>query len=90
MTTVEIVYRYATPPTEQVASALAHVRDVYGVRKLSFDRVARTLSIEYDATRLNAATVARMVREAGVEIAEELPPAALALQEKESAPAPTA
>ncbi|MGA3101615.1 MAG: hypothetical protein ABSD61_07120 [Terracidiphilus sp.] len=73
MTTVEIVYRYATPPTEQVASALAHVRDVYGVRKLSFDRVARTLSIEYDATRLNAAAVTKLVREAGLDIAEEEP-----------------
>jgi hypothetical protein len=73
MTTVEIVYRYATPPTEQVASALAHVRDVYGVRKLSFDRVARTLRIEYDATRLNAAAVTKLVREAGLDIAEEEP-----------------
>ena len=55
MTTVEILYRYATPPTEQVALALASTRDVYGIRHLSFDRAAHTLRIEYDATRLNAA-----------------------------------
>jgi hypothetical protein len=70
MTTVEIEYRYATPPTEQVAFALAHARDVYGIRKLSFDRVASTLRIEYDATRLNAAAVTKLVREAGLDIAE--------------------
>ncbi len=73
MTTVEIVYRYATPPTEQVALALARVRDVYGIRQLSFDRNARTLRVEFDATRLNAAAVTKLVRETGLEIAEELP-----------------
>ena len=73
MTTVDIVYRYATPPTEQVALALAHARDVYGIRQLSFDRAARTLRIEYDATRLNSAAVTKLVREAGLDIAEEEP-----------------
>ncbi len=73
MTTVEILYRYATPPTEQVALALARARDVYGIRHLSFDCGARTLRIEFDATRLNAAMVAKLVHEAGLEIAEELP-----------------
>lgn len=73
MTTVDIVYRYATAPTEQVALALAHARDVYGIRQLSFDRTARTLRIEYDATRLNAAAVTKLVREAGLDIAEGEP-----------------
>jgi allophanate hydrolase subunit 1 len=73
MTTVEILYRYATPPTEQVALALARARDVYGIRHLSFVRAARTLRVEYDATRLNAAAITKLVREAGLEIVEELP-----------------
>jgi hypothetical protein len=68
MTTVEILYRYATPPTEQAAFALASTKDVYGIRRLSFDHAARTLRVEYDATRLNAATVTKLVREAGLEI----------------------
>jgi hypothetical protein len=68
MTNVEIVYRYATPPTEHVAVALAHARDVYGIRQLKFDRAARSLRIEYDATRLNAAAVTKLVREAGLDI----------------------
>jgi len=73
MTTVEIVFRYATPPTEAVTSALASAREVYGIRRLQFDRAARTLRVEYDATRLNAASVAKLVRQAGLEIAAQLP-----------------
>lgn len=73
MTTVEIVLSYAGPPTEQAALALARAKDVYGIRRLSFDRAARTLRIEYDATRLNAAAVTKLVREAGLELAPEAP-----------------
>jgi hypothetical protein len=73
MTTVEILFRYATPPGEAVTFALANTRDVYGIRKLSFDREAKTLRVEYDATRLNAAMVTQLVRRAGLDIAEELP-----------------
>jgi copper chaperone CopZ len=69
MTTVEIVLSYATPPTGTVAFALAAIKKVYGIRRLSFDRAARTLRVEYDATRLNAAVVTNLVREAGLEIA---------------------
>jgi len=80
MTTVEILYHYAAPPSEQTTFALARAKDVYGIRRLSFDRAARTLRIEYDATRLNAAAVTKLVREAGLEIdtetADALTPAA--------------
>lgn len=88
MTTVEILYRYATPPTEQVAMALARARDVYGIRHLAFDRQASTLRIEFDATRLNAAMVTKLVADAGLEIAEELP--LIAPPAPEPAPAPAA
>lgn len=75
MTTVEILLSYATPPSEAVVSALAGTKDVYGIRRLSFDHATHTLHIEYDATRLNAAAVAKLVRQAGLEIAEALPQA---------------
>lgn len=72
MTEVEIFFRYATPPTETVAQALARTREVYGIRRLDFDRAAHTLRVEYDATRLDAATVAKLIREAGLEIDGEV------------------
>jgi hypothetical protein len=80
MTTVDILYRYSTPPTEPVVFALANAREVYGIRRFSFDREARTLRVEYDATRLNAAAVTQLVRQAGLDVqieAPEEPPAAL-------------
>ena len=71
MTTVEILFSYTTPPTESVALALAATKDVYGIRRLSFDHAARTLRMEYDATRLSAADVNQLVRQAGLEVAAE-------------------
>jgi hypothetical protein len=87
MTQVEILYRYTSPPTESVTFALANAREVYGIRKLRFDQAARTLRVEYDATRLNAAAVTKLVRQAGLEIAEELPLIAPPLPAPEAAPA---
>lgn len=86
MTTVDIVFRYAGEPSEAVAFALANAREVYGIRRLVFDREAHTLLLEYDATRLNGATVARLVRQAGLDVVEEvslIPPQ----PEPEAAPA---
>jgi hypothetical protein len=73
MTTMEILFRYAEPPSETVTLALANTREVYGIRRLTFDRAARTLRVEYDATRLNAAAVTRLARQAGLQIEAILP-----------------
>ena len=72
MTTVDILFRYAAPPTEAATFALANTREVYGIRRLTFDRAASTLRVEYDATRLNAAAVAQLVRQAGLQVVEEV------------------
>ena len=87
MTTVDVVLRYAAEPTEAVAFALGNAREVYGIRRLSFDREAHTLRVEYDATRLNAAAVIKLVRDAGLQVVEEVP---LALPPAPAAPAPAA
>jgi hypothetical protein len=87
MTLVEILLRYDTPPTEAVASALANTRDVYGIRRLSFDRAAHTLRVEYDATRLDGAEVVNLVRLAGLQVFEEVP---LALPAAAPPPPPAA
>lgn len=87
MTNVDVVFRYATPPTEAVSLALANAREVYGIRRLTFDRNASTVTVEYDATRLNAGTVAKLVRNAGLQIVEEVP---LALPAAPPEPAPAA
>ena len=73
MTTLEVVYRYEAPATEQAALALARARDVYGIRYIALDREAHTVRVEYDATRLNAAMVTRLVCAAGIDVVEEPP-----------------
>ncbi len=73
MTTVDILFRYAAPPSEPQVFALANARDVYGIRRISFDHTARTVRVEFDATRLNAAMVTQLIRRSGVQIMEELP-----------------
>ena len=73
MTTVEILFRYTGQPSEPEIFALANAREVYGIRRLSFDRTASTLLVEYDATRLNVATVTQLVRRSGLQLVEELP-----------------
>jgi len=87
MTTVDVVFRYAAPPTEAVSLALANTREVYGIRRLTFDRNANTVTVEYDATRLNSSVVAQLVRRAGLQVVEELP---LALPPAPVEPAPAA
>ena len=86
MTTVDVVFRYATPPTEAVSLALANAREVYGICRLTFDKVAHTVTVEYDATRLNSSVVAQLVRRAGLQVVEELP---VALPPAPVEPAPT-
>jgi hypothetical protein len=73
MTTVDILFRFKTPPTESVTFALANTREVYGIRRLTFDRAAHTIRVEYDATRLDASAVTKLVRQAGLDIDAELP-----------------
>lgn len=72
MTTVDILYRYGNSPTEPVAAALANIKEVYGIRRLALDREAHILRVEYDATRLNRPAVTKLVREAGLDVQEEL------------------
>jgi hypothetical protein len=73
MTTVDIQFRYAMEPGESVLFALSSAREVYGIRRLALDPAARTILVEYDATRLNGATVASLLRRAGLDLVEELP-----------------
>lgn len=85
MTTVDIVFRYAIQPSEVAARALAAIKDVYGIRALRFERSAKTLTVEFDATRLNEQTVTNLVRRTGLQVVEQL---VLATPAPPPAPAP--
>jgi copper chaperone CopZ len=72
MTAVEVVFRYGMPPGEQEMSALGQVSDVYGIRRIQFNEPGRTIRVEYDATRLNEATIENLLRTAGFDVREKL------------------
>jgi hypothetical protein len=73
MTQLDVLYRYGSAPTERVVLALSKVRDVYGVRRMEFDEGAKTVRVEYDASRLTEAVIHQLLRRAGLDIVETMP-----------------
>ena len=72
MTTVEVLFRYGTPPGESEMGALGQMSNVYGIRHVQFDEPKRSIRVEYDATRLNESTVENLLRSAGFDIRERV------------------
>lgn len=72
MTAVDVVFRYGEAPGEAEMRALAQMRDVYGIRKVSFNEKERTVRVEYDATRLSEAVVANLLRGVGLDLREKV------------------
>jgi hypothetical protein len=70
MTQLDVLYRYGVPPTERAVLALSKVRDVYGVRRMAFDEGAKTVRVEYDASRLTEPVIHQLLRRAGLDIVE--------------------
>lgn len=72
MTALDVVFRYGAAPGEAEIRAIAPLRDVYGIRKVSFDENERTVRVEYDASRLNENIVAGLLRRAGIDLHEKV------------------
>jgi hypothetical protein len=72
MTQMEVAYRYAGPPTESTMRAIDNMREVYGIRRVSFNEMLNTVRVEYDASRFKEPVVANLLRRAGVDVLERL------------------
>ena len=72
MTYLEVVFRYGRGPGERELQAIDGMREVYGVRRVVFSEGERTVRVEFDASRLKADTVAKLLRQAGVDVRESL------------------
>jgi len=70
MTQLDVIYRYGATPSERVMLALSKVRDVYGVRQMEFKEAAKTVRVEYDASRLTGPVIHQLLRRAGLDIVE--------------------
>jgi hypothetical protein len=72
MTQLEVAYRFGAAPGEAEMRALDSVREVYGIRRMKFDSKERIVRVEFDASRLQEPAIARLLREAGLDVQEKL------------------
>ena len=48
------------------------LRDVYGIRCITFDEKEHIVRVEFDASRLKEPAVAALLRRAGIDVQEKL------------------
>jgi hypothetical protein len=72
MTYLEVAYRYQTPPGEAELRAIDRVREVYGIQRIQFNEKERTVRVRFDASRLKGDAVAKLLRQAGINVQEQL------------------
>jgi hypothetical protein len=72
MTQLEVRFRYRATPGEKEMRALDTMRDVYGIRRVSFDEKEPIIRVEFDASRLKEPAVAALLRRAGIDVQEKL------------------
>jgi copper chaperone CopZ len=72
MTTVDVVYRYGKTPTEAAVLGIARLREVYGIRRVQFSEAEKTVTVEYDSTRLSEQVVHQLLRRGGLDVIEKV------------------
>jgi hypothetical protein len=72
MTAVDVCFKYGLAPGELEAQALNSAREIYGIRKITFDEKEKIVRVEYDATRLTDTAVANILRRAGLDLKEKV------------------
>ena len=70
MTYLEVVFNYGAIPGENELRAIDTMREVYGIRRVQFNAKERTVRVEFDASRLKQDSVAKLLRNAGVDVRE--------------------
>jgi hypothetical protein len=72
MTQLEVAYRYGAAPTEATLRAIDGVREVYGVRRISFNHREQVVRVEFDASRMKEPVIAGLLRRAGIDLREKI------------------
>ncbi len=75
MTQLEVSYRYGAVPGEAAMRAVDGMREVYGIRRITFDEKERIVRVEFDASRLKTPVVVGLLRKAGIDLREAMTPA---------------
>lgn len=72
MTYLEASYRYQNPPGEAALRAIDSIREVYGIQRIQFNEKERTVRVLFDASRLKSDAVVKLLRQAGIDVLEQL------------------
>jgi hypothetical protein len=72
MTQLEVAYRYHTPPTEATMRAFDNLREVYGVRRITFKEAERIIRVKFDASRFKEPVIAGLLKRTGLDLGEQL------------------
>ena len=70
MTYLDVIFNYGALPGENELRAIDSMREVYGIRGVRFDHERRTVWVEYDASRMKQDVVAKLLRNAGIDVRE--------------------
>jgi hypothetical protein len=70
MTYLDVVFRYGSAPGENELRAIDSMREVYGIRGVHFSEKEHTVRVGFDASRLKQDAVAKLLRQAGIDILE--------------------
>lgn len=72
MTYLEAAFRYQNTPGENELRAIDSMREVYGIQRIQFNEKDRTMRVLFDASRMKAEVVAKLLRQAGIDVHEQL------------------
>jgi len=72
VTQLEVAYRYSSVPGEATMRAIDGVREVYGIRRITFDPKEKIVRVEFDASRFKEPEISGLLRRAGVNVQERL------------------
>ena len=72
MTYLEATFRYQTTPGENELRAIDTVREVYGIQRIQFNEKERTVRVSYDASRLKMDAVVKLLRQADIDIQDQI------------------
>jgi copper chaperone CopZ len=72
MTYLDVVFSYSSLPGENELRAIDGMREVYGIQRVRFNVKERTVQVQFDASRMKQDAVAKLLRQAGIDVREPM------------------
>ena len=72
MTYLDVVYNFGSLPGENELRAIDSMREVYGIQRVRFNEKDRTVMVQFDASRLKQDAVAKLLRQAGIDVQSQV------------------